>query len=365
MRLIIILLTILICVILLYTYLSNYRVVNLMPPTTNVDDMGPSTCTSCTVDPNNNTPPVCNTSYLQLTSLMSKLKDNTTPANIYSQCLHGSYVEGTIPHTLQDLIPSLNKLLFLQIKQHKPEWILDVTNVDKVSFYRHEQNYILRYECFYSELTTHFAMKLYCEWLIMDNTGAFSQKMAYIPKETIGYPAMNQWVPLPEHVIVTGREALAPPPNRDIMEGLTVYLNAIRVLGCSDVLGYQEPNRCMNQNLRDNDAELEHEVIPLELTSTERECSPTQPPATIANKWIRPTGAPVSPVSPLPEVHNATFYWNEIGLPTKWVSINDKHIAQPWSAPNVTGTAVSQTGYTWLFERQRQMPSYPSAHGQS
>lgn len=183
------------------------------------------------------------------------------------------------------------------------------------------------------------------------------------PTYDIGYPAMNQLIPLPTQVIVTGMDVLSdkginyPTPN----PYEKIWLNSVEIVNSNLTLNAFETFK--GKQLPGANA------IPYDYTLWKGPNNAYLEPASIRNKWptlkSQPKNLKAWPCTPMPE------YWNMFGVypkvkPTKnCPGIRSSLTQQPLTTsydPSMFNNPRGDNSYDWLFRLSRSIPGMPFAN---
>ena len=183
------------------------------------------------------------------------------------------------------------------------------------------------------------------------------------PTYPIGYPAMNQLIPLPTQVIVTGKDVLSGKgidyPTPPLYE--KIWINNVQIVNSNLVLNAFEPFK---------GPQLPGEnKIPYDYTVWKGGNNPYLQPARIRNKWptlnSQPKNLKAWPCTPVPE------YWNLYGItpevhPTKnCPGVRSSLTEQPLTAsydPSMFNNPRNDNSYDWLFRLSKSIPGMPFAN---
>jgi hypothetical protein len=291
--------------------------------------------------------------------ILNKFEKNPPAEAMYKDCKLEKYIDGTVPENVIKMIDNMNEMFCNYIfRLSNGELHFTPTSLEEANVYTHEQNGIYQYQAYFHETNRNWSIKLMLEWITNKYYDeARSEPSTYIPnatKESVGYPVMNQIIPLPTEVIPSGKEILYPyHKHKD--ERFTLYLNRIQKEGTSLTLEYD--NKCPDF------VEPFEDKTSLESTPTDFEQTmyPYQETAVDYNKTIPPPNAPTQDqrkcMIPKNITKNCLESWNSEGVSTECSDQRDDHMVQPTSTPAVYSSPHDVSSYQWLYESHRDIPS--------
>lgn len=281
-----------------------------------------------------------------LESILAKLQ--TQPNVDFPDCK--SYVEGTIPDKMTEQINMLNTM-FSQYtnRMSRNSIILVPMNTERVSYFQSQdrRHQFIKYDTFFQEMAQLYTVRIHFEWFIESMTP--KDMLTTTDRETVGYPCKNQWIPLPDQVVPTGRLVLQQMP-KESPDTVRVYLNYATIMHSSLILG--DMMKCRVQ-VDDANQPTTLENVPVKFD----EYRPITGSSNYMNQNIVPVEAPASR-SPLTHRENGLFTWDVSGVPVQWITVQDDHIGVPTSNPTVTGTPNGQSTHNWLFDLSRGDPNH-------
>ena len=304
--------------------------------------------------------------YLFLLQLFQILSINKKE---YNKILIKNYPKNTLDFNTLDILNYYIKPLLLKINEVSLISDFRIVNFESYKVYKLEENDFKLHEIdfFVYDKRGEVELRLILELVeVPDEKKKFNPKYETcaqrttpsIPKYFIGYPAKNQFIPLPSQVIITGKDVLSdvgtdypiPCPFQKI------WINSIQIINSNLALGALE-----NFGVKDLPGAND---LPFEYTVWNGGNNPYYFPAKYRNKWptinTQPKKQKAWPCTPVP------FKWNFDGVqpkvhPTKNCpgirsSLREQKLTASYN-PNMFDYPRKQNEYTWLFDNAQNIPS--------